>query len=168
VQHVDAILEGDALTKLKELPRGIVQTCVTSPPYFGLRDYGVAGQIGLEETPEAYTQKLVELFREVGRVLREDGTLWLNLGDTYSGSGKGAYGDGIVRLSDKSRKQQSSHGTHQGVFKKPETSLKPKDLIGIPWRVAFALQADGWYLRRSRRSSRLARLHWSSGAVHSL
>jgi DNA modification methylase len=85
------------------------------------------------------------LFREVRRVLRDDGTLWLNLGDSYAGSVKGAYADGIVRLSEKFGKQRTSAGT---VFRKPETGLKPKDLIGIPWRVAFALQADGWYLRQ--------------------
>src|SRR3990167_8337887 len=83
------LLQGDCLEVLKTLPDATVQTCVTSPPYFGLRDYGVDGQIGLEETPEAYTQKLVEVFREVRRVLKDDGTLWLNLGDSYAGSGKG-------------------------------------------------------------------------------
>ena len=125
-----------------------MQTCVTSPPYFGLRDYGVQGQIGLESTPDEFIRSVVYIFREVHRVLRDDGTLWLNLGDSYSGSGKGAYADGIVRLSDRSKKQTTSNGTHQGMFKKAETGLKPKDLIGIPWRVALALQADGWYLRQ--------------------
>ena len=106
----NVILHGDAIECLRQLPDNYVHTVVTSPPYWGLRDYGVDGQIGLEKTPEEYVNKLVEVFREVKRVLRDDGTLWLNLGDTYG-------------------------------------SPKPKDLAGIPWRVAFALQKDGWYLR---------------------
>jgi DNA modification methylase len=145
---MNRLFTGDALTVLQTLPAEMVHTCVTSPPYFGLRDYGVRGQIGQERTPEGFVRNMVDVFREVHRVLRDDGTLWLNLGDSYSGSGKGAYGDGIVRLSDKSTKQKASNGTHRGVFKKPETNLMPKNLIGIPWRVAFALQADGWYLRQ--------------------
>jgi len=121
-----------------------IQCCVTSPPYFGLRDYGHAGQIGLEQTPDEYVRKMVEVFREVRRVLRDDGTLWLNLGDSYAGGGghspnapssatskSGKYGDALV-----------SGGI------KPQGVIKVKDLIGIPWRVAFALQADGWYLRQ--------------------
>jgi DNA modification methylase len=145
---MDKIYIGNALDVLKTLPPESVQTCVTSPLYFGLRDYGVSGQIGLEETPEAYVWKMVDIFREVRRIIRDDGTLWLNLGDSYARCGTRAYGDGVVRLSGKSREQQTSAGTHQGVFQKPKTNLKPKDLIGIPWRVAFALQADGWYLRQ--------------------
>ncbi|MBY6273924.1 MAG: hypothetical protein CW346_17265, partial [Bacillaceae bacterium] len=110
---------------------------VTSPPYFGLRNYGVDGQIGLESTVEEYVQTMVEVFREVRRVLRKDGTLWLNLGDSYNGSG-GAGGD------------YAEGGLKEGQPKYPGRrldGLKPKDLIGVPWRVAFALQADGWYLR---------------------
>jgi len=103
------IILGDCLDSMRSLPDQSVNCCVTSPPYFGLRDYGVDGQIGLEETPEQFIQKLVEVFREVRRVLRDDGVLWLNLGDSY---GKG------------------------------------KQLLGIPWKVALALQADGWYLRQ--------------------
>lgn len=121
---------------------------ITSPPYWGLRDYGVSGQIGLESSPEEYVQNLVSVFREVRRVLKDDGTLWLNLGDSYSGSGRCAYKDGIVRLSEKSKMQKTSEGTYRGVFKELNYSLKPKDLVGIPWRVAFALQEDGWYLRQ--------------------
>jgi DNA modification methylase len=134
------ILVGDAIARLKEVPDGTVQCCVTSPPYFGLRDYGVEGQIGLEDTPEAYVARLVDVFREVKRVLRDDGTLWLNLGDSYAGSGKG-FG------SEEHRKL----GKHASDFLPAPSltpGLKPKDLIGIPWRVAFALQADGWYLRQ--------------------
>lgn len=144
----DLILNGDCIRQLKRLPEKCVQTCVTSPPYFGLRDYGVEGQLGIEETPEEYVNKMVEVFREVRRVLKDDGTLWLNLGDSYAGSGKGAYKDGIVRLSDKSKKQKTSLGTMQGTFKKAKIELPAKNLIGIPWRVAFALQADGWILRQ--------------------
>jgi DNA modification methylase len=142
------ILHGDVLDMLKTLDSESVHCCVTSPPYWGLRDYGVEGQLGLEKTPQEYIAKMVEVFREVRRVLRDDGTLWLNLGDSYAGSGKGAYADGEVRLTDKSKIQITSAGTHTGKFNKTEApDLKPKDLVGIPWRVAFALQADGWYLR---------------------
>jgi DNA modification methylase len=103
----------------------------------------------LEQTPDEYVDQLVSVFREVRRVLRDDGTLWLNLGDSYAGSGKGAYADGQVRLTEKSAKQITSVGTTQGTFTKTAVNgLKSKDLVGIPWRVAFALQADGWYLRQ--------------------
>lgn len=139
---------GDSLEILRTIESESAQTCVTSPPYWGLRDYGVSGQMGLERTPDEYVQNMVSVFKEVRRVLKDDGTLWLNLGDSYSGSGKGAYADGTVRLSEKSKKQKTHQGTTWGSFKKTESQLKPKDLVGIPWRVAFALQADGWYLRQ--------------------
>jgi DNA modification methylase len=143
------ILVGDVRETLGQLADGSVNCVVTSPPYWGLRDYGHDGQIGLEQTPEAYVAEMVAVFREVRRVLADDGTLWLNLGDSYNGSGKGAYADGAVRLSEKSSKQRTSVGTHEGSFSKTiAEGLKPKDLVGIPWRVAFALQADGWYLRQ--------------------
>lgn len=117
-----------------------VNCVVTSPPYWGLRDYGVSGQIGLEGTPEQYTESMVQVFREVKRVLRDDGTLWLNLGDSYAG-GSGCHAGG-------SDKQNSNGGaTNSFIPTKTGDGLKQKDLIGIPWRVAFALQADGWYLR---------------------
>jgi len=132
------VLEGDSRTVLATLPDASVQCCVTSPPYFGLRDYGHDGQIGLEATPEAYVAEMVALFREVRRVLKDDGTLWLNLGDSYAGSGKGP----SKSLSAEAR--DMTHTMHTAFV--PD-GLKPKDLIGIPWRVAFALQADGWYLR---------------------
>ncbi len=141
------ILHGDVRERLRDLPDGSVQTCVTSPPYWGLRDYGVSGQIGLEQTPEAFVAALVEVFREVRRVLADDGTVWLNLGDSYAniaGTGRqGASGmlaggvDGCVRSL--MNKQSGAKAIPDG--------LKQKDLVGIPWRVAFALQADGWYLR---------------------
>lgn len=134
------LLLGDCRETLKTLPDGSVNCCVTSPPYFGLRDYGNEGQIGLEQTPEAFVAELVAVFREVRRVLRDDGTLWLNLGDSYSGIGKGPAGN----LGAKHNERHLEH-KHGGIV--PE-GLKPKDLIGIPWRVAFALQADGWYLRQ--------------------
>ena len=133
------ILLGDCLDRLKELPDESVHCCVTSPPYFGLRDYGHAGQIGLENSPQDFVDKLVEVFREVRRVLRNDGTLWLNLGDTYAGSGGagnqfGQIQNGLAKYKQKGRPK--------------DIGLKPKDLIGIPWKVAFALQADGWFLRQ--------------------
>lgn len=137
---------GDCLESMKKLPDGCINTCVTSPPYFGLRDYGQDGQIGLEATPDEFVAALVAVFREVRRVLRDDGTLWLNLGDSYAGSGKGRNADGSHQEGGK---QGTSRGTIDGkLIKTHAPDCKPKDLIGIPWRVAFALQADGWYLRQ--------------------
>lgn len=125
-----------------------VNCCVTSPPYYGLRDYGINGQIGLEQTPDEYVRKLVDVFREVKRVLRDDGTLWLNLGDSYAGSG---HGKGVDVNSETwiNSKQHTNRYSASGDFRSiPVTEgLKSKDLIGIPWLVAFALRADGWYLR---------------------
>ena len=120
-----------------------VQTCVTSPPYYGLRDYGHSGQIGLEETPEQYIAAMVEVFRCVWDVLEDDGTLWLNIGDSYAHN--------VKEHNTKSEKQSSNRGTAE--FLTPErnfkgTDIKTKDLIGIPWMLAFALRADGWYLRQ--------------------
>lgn len=137
--ELNKMYEGDSLTILKTFPDRIVNCCVTSPPYFGLRDYGCNGQIGLEETPELYVQKLVSVFREVKRVLKDDGTLWLNLGDSYAGSGKGIG-------SDHGKAVFTDDNITKTDWKK--INLKPKDLIGIPWMVAFALRADGWYLRQ--------------------
>lgn len=131
------LYQGDALETLKQMEDESIHCCVTSPPYWGLRDYGVDGQLGLESTPEEYVAKMVEVFREVKRVLRDDGTLWLNLGDSYSGS---CQTGGVNSISGNGKSQP--HVKH-----KRNTNLKPKDLVGIPWRVAFALQADGWYLR---------------------
>jgi len=141
------LYQGDALTVLKTLAAGSVQCCVTSPPYWGLRDYGIEGQIGLEPTPELYVEHLVEIFREVKRVLKKDGTFWLNLGDSYAGSCKGE--GGIYELSKKQNSNRGSHyGKDNGIIHKFDSGLKPKDLVGIPWRVALALQADGWWLRQ--------------------
>lgn len=148
------IITGDCIEGLRTLPDGIARCCVTSPPYFGLRDYGCEGQIGLEHSPEAYVARMVEVFREVRRVLRDDGTLWLNLGDSYAGSGKGGNPP-----DSQHQKQRTNAGSLVGQSARDATrtmtammdwcfDLKPKDLVGIPWRVAFALQADGWWLRQ--------------------
>jgi len=134
------ILVGDSRDVLRQMPNASVHCCVTSPPYFGLRDYGVTGQMGLEQTPDEYVAGMVDLFREVRRVLRDDGTLWLNLGDSYANDGKWGGHTGGKHVS-------ALHCSPIG-RNKVYTGLKSKDLIGIPWRVAFALQADGWYLRQ--------------------
>jgi DNA modification methylase len=136
------ILVGDCVESMAFIPSGSVHCCVTSPPYFGLRDYGADGQIGLEPTPDAFVAKLVEVFREVRRVLRDDGTLWLNLGDSYSNAGT-RQGDcgGISGKTNDHRKVGSG-------YRQRIKGFKNKDLLGIPWRVAFALQSDGWYLRQ--------------------
>jgi DNA modification methylase len=132
------IFPGDCRTTMQSMPEKSVHCVVTSPPYFGLRDYGHGDQIGLEETPEQYVAEMVSVFREVRRVLRDDGTVWLNLGDSYAS----AWGSGGRRnqIGNPSRTGRSDTVTGTG--------LKEKDLMGIPWRVAFALQSDGWYLRQ--------------------
>jgi len=139
---------GDSLTVLQTLPAASVQCCVTSPPYWGLRDYGHDGQIGLEETPDQYVARLVAVFAEVRRVLADDGVLWLNLGDSYFSQTKGSGGSN-PETSPKQAWKGSENGQGFCVrrLSAGDTGLKPKDLVGIPWRVAFALQADGWYLR---------------------
>jgi DNA modification methylase len=137
------VLVGDALTVLRTLSGESVQTCVTSPPYWGLRDYGMAGQIGLETSPAEYVARLVEVFGEVRRVLRKDGTLWLNIGDSYTDAGRGA--DTGSTLQGTRHNQRESRKTR--VRETAITGLRPKNLIGTPWRLALALQDDGWYLR---------------------
>ena len=135
------IIIGDSREQLKLLPDESVHCIVTSPPYFGLRDYGCEGQIGLEQTPDAFVDELVSLFREARRVLRDDGTLWLNLGDSYANDTKWG--------GQTSGKHVTALQGDTGIGRRRQnTGLKSKDLIGIPWRVAFALQADGWYLRQ--------------------
>lgn len=142
---------GDCLATLRAMPAQSVHCCITSPPYYGLRDYGHEGQIGLEDTPAAFVAKLVEVFREVRRVLRDDGTLWLNLGDSYAGSwgaqGRGDDYPGTLQggsmLTARMVKNHPKRAKHANV-----DGVRPKNLIGIPWRVAFALQDDGWYLRQ--------------------
>ena len=140
----NVILVGDCIEQLKTLPDESIDCCVTSPPYYGLRNYGVDGQIGLEETPGEYIGKLVEAFREVRRVLKNDGTLWLNIGDSYCNS------NGYARASEKfQRKGRNDAPANDRDLKSlHESGLKTKDLIGIPWMLAFALRADGWYLRQ--------------------
>jgi DNA modification methylase len=134
------IRHGDCREVLRTLPDESVHCCVTSPPYFGLRDYGVAGQIGLEDTPAAFVEEMVAVFREIRLVLREDGTLWLNLGDSYANDTKWG--------GQTSGKHVNALRGNTGIGRRRQnTGLKSKDLMGIPWRVAFALQADGWYLR---------------------
>ncbi len=131
---LDTVICGDVFDKMPEIPTGTVHCVITSPPYWGLRDYGVDGQIGLEKTPEEYIAKMVAVFREVWRVLRDDGTLWLNLGDSYASGGRGGGQEGPA-----GEKQRSNQGALLGA-KTPPPGLKPKDLCGIPWRVALALQ----------------------------
>ena len=139
------ILVGDCIDMMRTLPDQSVQCCVTSPPYYGLRDYGVDGQIGLEETPAEFIARLVDVFREVRRVLRDDGTAWVNMGDSYASKPNGPIGLGghtsdtphvAVRTANARRSSQIPSG------------FKHKDLMGMPWRLAFALQDDGWYLRQ--------------------
>jgi site-specific DNA-methyltransferase (adenine-specific) len=140
------IHNGDCIEVLRTIPDESVQCCVTSPPYWGLRDYGHDGQIGLEATPGAYVGRMVEVFREVRRVLREDGTLWLNLGDSYTAGAGNRNG-----MNSSSLQGSKDHG-RGCMSEKPlsgiSSGLSAKQLVGIPWRVAFALQADGWYLRQ--------------------
>lgn len=134
------ILVGDVRSRLADITDKSVQCVVTSPPYWGLRDYGHDGQIGLEQSPKEYVAEMVAVFREVWRVLADDGVLWLNIGDSYSGSGKGPAGN----LGKTHNERHLEHRTG-GIV--PE-GTKPKDLVGIPWMLAFALRADGWYLRQ--------------------
>jgi DNA modification methylase len=131
------IMAGDCRDSLASLDAGSVQVCVTSPPYFGLRDYGHDGQIGLEPTPDEFVQALVAVFREVRRVLRDDGTVWLNLGDSYNADGR----------KGRAHMGEGKNNGYSAWVNKTMEGTKPKDLLGIPWMVAFALRADGWYLR---------------------
>ncbi len=153
---INQIITGDCLEVMRGWPDESVQCVITSPPYWGLRDYGVDGQLGLEKTPEEYVAKMVEVFREVRRVLRKDGTLWLNLGDSYAGSwgnsGRRPELDGGPGVQREKNTEYFERGGWDERRERPASSyridgLKPKDLIGIPWRVALALQANGWYLR---------------------
>lgn len=138
----------DVLTGLKQIPDQTVHSVITSPPYWNLRDYGTPGQLGLEETPELYVEHMVEIFRAVRRVLRDDGTLWLNLGDTYSNYRPGAHNDNRPHSFGKKRDRDRQMPSDPAKRKKKINGVKEKDLVGIPWMVAFALRADGWYLRQ--------------------
>lgn len=149
-----SLIHGDALTALQLLPDRSVRCCVTSPPYWGLRDYGVEGQLGLEDTVGEYVQRLVEVFREARRVLTDDGTLYLNLGDSYVATPRGPGGFSTSSLTNPRRQEVVSvRQDSQRIVKGPHRrknfdGLKPKDLVGVPWEVAFALRADGWWLRQ--------------------
>lgn len=142
------ILVGDVRQRLSDIADGSVQCCVTSPPYWGLRDYGHDGQLGLEQTPDDYVDNMVAVFREVHRVLSDDGVLWLNLGDSYASFRDGkatpdtTRGESIGTLVPKGSASNRMASSFAGSI------IKHKDLVGIPWRVAFALQSDGWYLRQ--------------------
>lgn len=148
---MDKILQGDCLKVLKTLPTESIDCCITSPPYWALRDYGVEGQLGMEKTPEEFIGKLTDIFREVRRVLKKEGTLWLNLGDSYLGGGFGVTSDDAPITG----KQATNRGTENietrkklGALKRKHETIKQKDMVGIPWMAAFALRADGWYLRQ--------------------
>lgn len=138
------VLLGDCLERLKGLPEQSAQMCVTSPPYFGLRDYGVDGQLGLEPTPEQYVANMVAVFREVRRVLTDDGTLWLNIGDSYSV--KSTY-NAAQTLHTENDWKQSGESKSTACYERT-CGVPAKNLLGIPWRLAFALQSDGWILRQ--------------------
>lgn len=143
--ELNKIYNENCLDTMSRMPDNSIDCCVTSPPYYGLRDYGHKDQIGLEETPELYVQKLVEVFRDVKRVLKKDGTLWLNLGDSYAASG-GKQVEQTVRGQNNYVNAGQSGGNRS--VKNNPPGIKQKDLLGIPWMVAFALRADGWYLRQ--------------------
>lgn len=139
------ILIGDVRNKLQDLEEQSVQTVVTSPPYWGLRDYGESAQIGLEQTPDEYVSQMVNVFREVWRVLKDDGTLWLNIGDSYASARDSKAVPDSLRNGDGTAVGKAANRNPANL---KSAGLKHKDLVGIPWRVAFALQADGWYLRQ--------------------
>lgn len=142
------IMVGDCRLLLKQIGDQSVHTCVTSPPYFGLRDYGMDDQIGLEQTPDAFVTELVMVFREVKRILRDDGTVWLNLGDSYASYRDGKATPDTTRGDSEGTLVQKGSAKNRMASTFSNSFIKHKDLIGIPWRVAFALQADGWYLRQ--------------------
>lgn len=142
---MSGILCADAAAGLKTLPPNSVQMCVTSPPYYGLRDYGADGQIGVEQSPEEYIARLTEVFAEVHRVLKDDGTLWLNIADSYAGSGKGP----MTLAVEANGKNKDLYDMKSRIYEVPKKwkGVKPKDMIGIPWMLAFALREFGYYLR---------------------
>ena len=147
------VLQGDALATLRTLPSETVDCCITSPPYWGLRDYGVDGQLGMEETPEAFVAAMVAVFREVRRVLKPEGTLWLNMGDSYAGARRGGHPSDTSTLNGTSSHANRTASRRRDNAPVPRSDikvqgLKPKDMVGIPWMLAFALRDDGWYLRQ--------------------
>lgn len=141
---------GDARVIIPTLPKESIQTVITSPPYFQLRDYGINGQIGQENTIEDYVDHLIDVFSKIKPILKNNGTVWLNLGDSYAGSNKNRNASGENYMLKAGCKDSAHTGRRMGIIKQTPLSgwLKPKDLIGVPWRVAFALQQDGWYLRQ--------------------
>ncbi len=144
--EINKIILGNCKDVLKTLPDNSIDCCVTSPPYFGLRDYGHAEQIGLEVSPEIFVAELVSVFAEVKRVLKNNGTIWVNMGDSYAGSGKGIW-DASEEKKSKIKETYRPDSTNAQIGGK-KYGLKSKDLIGIPWMVAFALRSSGWYLRQ--------------------
>lgn len=145
---LNQIIQGNSLNIIENLPEKSINTCITSPPYWGLRDYGSNDQLGMEKTPEEFISNLVDVFREVKRVLKDDGTLWVNIGDSYAGywGDKKAKEENRPSLADKKGFSMNSKPNFHEAFS--GNSIKPKDLVGIPWMLAFALRADGWYLRQ--------------------
>ena len=139
----NTILTGDVREKLREMPNEIVHCVVTSPPYWRQRNYGVEGQIGLESTPEDYVRELTEIFREVRRVLRTDGTCWVNIGDKWASGGNGGGGSYMA-----ARGEAWAHSRESKGWRSPPAGYKDKDLVGLPWMLAFSMRADGWYLRQ--------------------
>lgn len=142
------LFHGDAKEILESFPDKLFDMCVTSPPYWGLRDYGIDGQLGLEPTPEEYVEKIVAIFHQVRRVLRDDGTLWLNLGDSYASGGTGGCSFKSTLNSGKGVSNNAKLRKMEQLSRPSPPGLKPKDIVGIPWMVAFALRSDGWYLRQ--------------------
>jgi DNA modification methylase len=138
MMELNKIYHGNCMDIVKSMPDNFIDCVVTSPPYYGLRDYGTDDQFGLEDTPELFVQNLVNLFREIRRVLKDTGTVWLNLGDSYAGNNSRASNNGRAGFGNE----------RETIVNRGGDGLKPKDLIGIPWMVAFALRADGWYLRQ--------------------
>jgi DNA modification methylase len=144
--EVNVIYTDDALRRLKKLPDGCVRCIVTSPPYWGQRDYGVEGQLGMEATPELYVKRLVKILMECYRVLADDGTMWLNLGDSYAAGPKNRTAEQSTRKSNLMGGKDTQIQAGKQIDK-VQGGLKPKDLVGVPWMVAFALRKKGWYLR---------------------
>jgi len=140
---INRIYNNNCLIGLQDIPAESVDCCVTSPPYFGLRDYGTDEQIGLEETPELFIEKLVAVFEQVKRVLKPEGTLWVNMGDSYNG-----YPGNVTRGGELSGTNQHARQKKESGYGLSSKNLKPKDLIGVPWMQNFALRANGWYLRQ--------------------
>lgn len=153
--ELNKIYQGNCIDVLKTFEDNSINCCITSPPYYGLRDYGVNGQIGNEETPDEYVSRLVDVFSEVKRVLKDDGTLWLNLGDSWLGTGGDRKNPSSNKVFNDIQKQNPKDGRYKRNQKMREFGLKSKDLIGLPWMVAFALRQSGWYLRQD--------IIWSKG-----